>query len=106
MSLNEQEMLTACIRSLHFPNLGTFIVYEEGAELPSALKTVIVIVRVGDDGRGRDKYIKGSNVTESLLQTGQTNVDLYWPCSQPIYSQYYFIEAYWKRIKSQRITKK
>lgn len=56
------------------------MVYEEGKELPLALKTVIVIVRIADDGRGSDKYIKGSNVMETLLQTGQTNVDLYWPC--------------------------
>lgn len=26
--------------------------------------------------------MKGSNVMETLLHTGQTNVDLYWPCEK------------------------
>ena len=41
------------------------------------LKTVIVIVLIVAEGRGKDKYINGSNVTETFLHIGQTNVDLY-----------------------------
>jgi len=26
--------------------------------------------------------MNGSNITETFLQIGQTNVDLYWPCNQ------------------------
>uniref|UniRef100_A0A0A9GV24 Uncharacterized protein n=1 Tax=Arundo donax TaxID=35708 RepID=A0A0A9GV24_ARUDO len=39
----------------------------------------MVIVLIVVEGRGKDKYINGSNVTETFLQMGQTNVDLYWP---------------------------
>ena len=51
-----------------------------GSELPSQVKTVTVIVRVVVDWSGKERYIKGSKVTEILLQIGQTRVDLYWPC--------------------------
>ena len=45
--------------------------------LPSVLNTLTVNVRVVVDGRGKDKYINGSNVIDTLEQTGQTRVDLY-----------------------------
>ena len=50
--------------------------------MPSELKTVTVIVRVvfADEGKGKDKYINGSKVMDTFLQSGQTNVDLYCPC--------------------------
>ena len=32
------------------------------------------------EGSGNDKYINGSKVIEILPHSGQTNVDLYWPC--------------------------
>ena len=43
------------------------------------LITVKVIDRMVVEGRGNDKYMNGSNVTETFLHAGQTNVDLYWP---------------------------
>jgi hypothetical protein len=52
-----------------------------GRASPVPLNTVTVIIRVTVDGNGSDKYINGSKVTEILLQTGHTNVDLYWPCN-------------------------
>lgn len=60
------------------------MVYGDGREFPSVFKTVKVIVRIVVEGNGSDKYIKGSNVTETFLQTGQTSVDLYWPCRKII----------------------
>lgn len=53
------------------------MVYGNGSELPSELKTVAVIALIVVEGNGSDKYMKGSNVTDTLLQTGQTKVDLY-----------------------------
>ncbi len=50
-----------------------------GRALPSQVKTVTVIVRVMVGWSGKERYMNGSNVTETLLHTGQTNVDLYWP---------------------------
>lgn len=44
--------------------------------------TVMVIVREVVDGRGSDRYMNGSNVTETFLHCGQTKVDLYWPCNE------------------------
>lgn len=55
-----------------------------GSALPSQVKTVTVIVRVEVDWRGRERYIKGSNVTDILSHAGQTSVDLYWPCKSQI----------------------
>jgi hypothetical protein len=52
-----------------------------GRASPVPLNTVTVIIRVAVDGNGSDKYINGSKVTEILLQTGHTSVDLYWPCN-------------------------
>lgn len=43
------------------------------------LITVKVIDRMVVEGRGNDKYMNGSNVIETFLHAGQTNVDLYWP---------------------------
>lgn len=54
---------------------------QDGRALPSQVKTVTVIVRVMVCWRGRERYMNGSNVTETLLHTGHTNVDLYWPCN-------------------------
>lgn len=51
-----------------------------GVVLPSQEKTVTVIDRVVVDWSGKERYMKGSKVTETLLHTGQTNVDLYCPC--------------------------
>lgn len=50
-----------------------------GNALPSHVKTVTVIVRVVVDWSGSERYMKGSNVTDTLLHTGQTKVDLYCP---------------------------
>lgn len=41
--------------------------------------TVKVMVRIVVEGKGRDRYIKGSNVIETFLQIGQTSVDRNWP---------------------------
>lgn len=59
------------------------MVYDDGSALPSVVTTVKVIVRIDVDGKGSDKYINGSKVTDTLLQTGQTKVDRYWPCNSP-----------------------
>jgi hypothetical protein len=64
-------------RSLQLPALGTVTAKDIGRTSPEPLKTVTVIERVTVDGRGRDKYMNGSNVTDILLHTGHTNVDLY-----------------------------
>lgn len=80
LCFNEQVPLSACIRSLHRPCFGTVTVKVDGSLLPSLLKTVTVIVRVVVDWSGNERYMKGSKVTETLLHTGQTKVDLYWPC--------------------------
>lgn len=52
----------------------------DGKALPSEVKTVIVIFLVLVNWRGRERYMKGSKVTETLSHTGQTKVDLYCPC--------------------------
>lgn len=49
----------------------------DGWVLPLVLTTVKVIVRIDVDGRGNDTYMNGSKVTEDILQSGHTNVDLY-----------------------------
>lgn len=79
LGFNEQALLSACIRSLHRPCLVTVTVHGDGRVVPSQLKTVTVMVLLVVDWRGRERYIKGSNVTETLLQTGHTKVDLYCP---------------------------
>lgn len=48
-----------------------------GRALPSPQNTVTFIDRTEDEGSGNDKYMNGSKVTDILLQTGHTNVDLY-----------------------------
>lgn len=53
------------------------MVHVDGRALPSQVKIVIVIDRVVANCRGKERYMKGSNVTETLLHTGQTSVDLY-----------------------------
>lgn len=53
------------------------MVNEEGLAVPSVFTTVKVIIRTVVDGSGSDRYINGSKVRETFLQTGQTNVDLY-----------------------------
>lgn len=53
------------------------MVHGNGFALPSELKTVKVIDRIDVVGRGNDKYINGSNVTDNLLQAGHTSFDLY-----------------------------
>lgn len=70
----------AWIKSLQRPCFGTVMVQAFGSALPSQVKTVTAIVRVVVDWSGKERYMKGSNVTEILLQAGQTRVDLYWPC--------------------------
>lgn len=75
-AFREHAILRAFIRSSHFPDLGTVMVYGAGV-LPSVLTTVKVIVRIVVEGRGSDKYMNGSKVVETFLQMGQTNVDLY-----------------------------
>lgn len=55
------------------------MVYGDGLAFPSVLTTVKVIARIVVDGRGSDKYMNGSKVVETFLQTGQTSVDLYCP---------------------------
>lgn len=72
-------MLKASIRSLNLPLLGTVTVNVHGNVLPSVPKTVKVIVRVVVGGNGNERYINGSNVIDTLLQTEQTNVDRYCP---------------------------
>lgn len=79
LCFNEHALLSPCIRSLHRPCLGTVTVHGDGRVEPSQLKTVTVMVLLVVDWRGRERYMKGSNVTETLLQTGQTKVDLYCP---------------------------
>lgn len=76
----EHALLSARIKSLKRPCLGTVTVQTDGKALPSQVKTVIVIVRVMVSWSGKERYMKGSNVMETLLHTGQTNVDLNWPC--------------------------
>lgn len=80
LCFKEQALLSAWIKSLLRPCFGTVTVQAAGSELPSQVKTVSVIVRVVVDWRGKERYMKGSNVTDTLLHTGQTRVDLYWPC--------------------------
>ena len=73
-------MLKDWIRSLHRPCLGTFTVNGVGNALPSLEKTTMVMVRAEADCRGKERYMNGSKVTETFPHTGQTRVDLYWPC--------------------------
>jgi hypothetical protein len=73
--LKEQAMLKASMRSFCLPHLGTVTVIGVGKFIPSVLRTVKVIVRIVVEGNGSDKYINGSNVTDFLLQAGQTSVD-------------------------------
>lgn len=77
------------MRSLHRPCLGTVTVQGDGRAAPSQANTVTVMVLLVVDWSGSERYIKGSNVTETLLQTGQTKVDLYCP---------YEVKNYQKRI--------
>ena len=72
-------MLKAWIRSLSLPHFGTVTVHGYGKVVPSVLKTVTVIVRIVVEGSGSDRYMNGSNVTDTFLQTGQTNIDRNWP---------------------------
>lgn len=74
-SLREQEALKAPTKSLRAPHSGTVTVIVDGNVIPSVLMTVTVMVRIVVEGNGSDRYIKGSNVIESFLQTGQINVD-------------------------------
>lgn len=76
----EHALLNAWIRSLQRPCLGTFTVHAVGNPLPSLSKTVTVMLRVVADCRGKERYMKGSKVTETFPHAGQTKVDLYWPC--------------------------
>lgn len=77
---NEHALPRTCMRSLHRPCLGTLTVHGVGSALPSLVKTTIVIELADGDWRGNERYMKGSKVTETLRHTGQTKVDLYWPC--------------------------
>lgn len=70
-------MLIAWVRSLHFPSFGTFTVKGVVCAPKLVLKRDTVIVLMVVEGRGRVKYINGSNVIETLLQIGHTRVDLY-----------------------------
>lgn len=88
LCFNEQALLSACMRSLHRPCLGTVTVQENGREAPSQAKTVTVMVLLVVGWSGRERYIKGSNVTETLLQTGQTKVDLYCPYEMKNYQKH------------------
>lgn len=67
------------MRSLYLPCFGTVTVHENGRVLPSEAKIVTVIDRVIVEWRGKERYMNGSNVTETLLHTGQAKVDLYCP---------------------------
>jgi len=81
LCFNEQALLSAWTRSLIRPCLGTVTVQGDGRAAPSQEKTVTVMVLLAvEDWSGRERYMNGSNVTETLLQTGQTKVDLYCPC--------------------------
>ena len=75
--LKEHATLNVSKRSLSLPHLGTVMVNGVGNIIPSVLKTVKVIVRIVVEGNGSVRYINGSNVTETFLQTGHTNVDRY-----------------------------
>lgn len=77
LCFKEQTLLSTWIKSLQRPCFGTVIVKVDGNALPSQVKTVIVIERVMVAWSGKERYMKGSNVTETLLHTGQTKVDLY-----------------------------
>lgn len=77
--LKKHLVLKASIRSWNLPYFGTVTVNGAGIVLPSVLKTVTVIVLIVVEGIGSDRYISGSNVTDTLLQTGQTNIERYWP---------------------------
>jgi hypothetical protein len=70
-------LLNTFTRVLVSPDFGTLTVYEDGPAVPSELKTVMVIVLIVVEGRGKERYINGSNVTDTFLQMGQTSVDLY-----------------------------
>lgn len=78
-SPKEHVVLKAWTRSSHVVSVGTVTVTGNGKVVPLVLKTVKVIVRIVLESSGKDRYINGSNVTDNFLQTGQNNVDLYWP---------------------------
>ena len=80
LCFKEQAFVNAWIKSLQRPCFETLTVIVEGKAVLSQEKTVTVIARVVLNCSGKDRYMKGSNVTETLLQIGHTNVDLYWPC--------------------------
>jgi hypothetical protein len=69
--------LKALIRSVSLPQSGTVMVYVDDSLIPSVLMTVNIIVRIVVEGNGSDRYINGSNVTETFLQRGQISVDRY-----------------------------
>lgn len=88
LCFNEQALLSAWIRSLQRPCLGTVTVQGDGSVVPSKVKTVTVMVLLVVDWSGKERYMKGSNVTETLLQTGQTKVDLYCPYDMENYQKH------------------
>src|SRR5689334_15615711 len=65
------------------PEIGrifsTSTINTAGALVASAKTTVTSIVRCVGIGNGRDKYMNGSNVIDTLWQSGQTNLDFSWP---------------------------
>lgn len=85
-SPKEHALLKPSIRSFNTPHLGTVIVNIDGNVIPSVLKTVKDMVRIVVEGNGRERYINGSNVTATLLQTGQTNADRYCPYNEKKYA--------------------
>lgn len=85
-SPKEHAVLKWSIRSFNIPHLSTVIVNIDGNVIPSVLKTVKDMVRIVGEGNGRERYINGSNVTATLLQTEQTNFDRYWPYSEKKYA--------------------
>lgn len=76
-SLKEHAALKASIRSVSLPLFGTVMVYADGNVIPSVLTIVNVIVRNVVEGNGSDRYINGSNVTDTFLQRGQISIDRY-----------------------------
>lgn len=76
---NWQAFPTIETRSLHLFCFGTKIVWSVGGALPSPLNTLRVNEGFIDDDSGKERYMKGSKVTETLAHTGHTRVDLYWP---------------------------
>ena len=83
----EHLFLKSLTRSSNFPCLGTLTVTGFGWALPSVDTTVKVIVLSDVDGKGNDRYMNGSNVTDTFLQIGHTSVDRYWPCNANYYNK-------------------